>query len=96
MITELKKGRRNMKMKKETVQQIVGMLEDKKDMIQRHKEWLKENARYNSLETRLAMDCWWTLPQEFRMKTTEEQDLKDAHVRTGMKQALKQIDINFE
>ena len=42
------------------------------------------------------MDCWWTLPQEFRWETTEEQDLKDAHVRTGMKQALKEIGINFE
>ena len=85
-----------MKMKKESVQEIVGMLVDKKEAIQAHKEWLKENARYNSLETRLAMDCWWTLPQEFRWKTTEEQDLKDAHVRTGMKQALKEIGINFE
>ena len=85
-----------MKMKKETVKEIVEMLEDKKDMIQRHKEWLKENARYNSLETRLAMDCWWTLPQAFRVKTCEEQDLKDAHVRTGMKKVLKEIGINLK
>ena len=85
-----------MKMKKESVKEIVGMLEGKKELIQKHKEWLKENARYNSLEVRLAMDCWWTLPQEFRTKTCEEQDLKDAHVRTGMKKALKVIGINFE
>ena len=85
-----------MKMKKESVKEIVGMLVDKKEAIQAHKEWLKENARYNSLTTRLAFDCWWTLPQEFRKEIRDSQDLKDTHIETGMKQALKEIGINFE
>lgn len=85
-----------MKMKKESVEAIVGMLVDKKEAIQGHKEWLKENARYNSLETRLAFDCWWTLPQEFRMETRDSQDLKDAHIETGMKRALKEIGIALD
>ena len=85
-----------MKMKKESVEAIVGMLVDKKEAIQAHKEWLKENARYNSLETRLSFDCWATLPLEFRNETRDSQDLNDAHIETGMKQALKEIGINFE
>ena len=83
-------------MKKETVQEIVEMLKDKKEIIQNHKQWLKENARYNSLDTRLAFDCWWTLPRDFRRETEESQDLNDAHIETGMKRALKEIGINFE
>lgn len=85
-----------MKMKKESVKEIVGMLVDKKEGIQDHKEWLKENARYNSLTTRLAFDCWATLPLEFRNETRDSQDLNDAHIETGMKQALKEIGINFK
>ena len=85
-----------MKMKKETVQEIVEMLKDKKEEIQDHKQWLKDNARYNSLTTRLTFDCWATLPLEFRNETRDSQDLNDAHIETGMKQALKQIGISFE
>ena len=85
-----------MKMKKESVETIVGMLVDKKEAIQAHKEWLKENASYNSLETRLSFDCWWTLPRDFRRETEESQDLNSAHIETGMKRALKEIGINFE
>ena len=80
-------------MKKETVQEIVKMLVDKKEVIQNHKEWLKENAEYNSLETRLAFDCWRVLPLEFRIETSIEQDLKDDHIETGMRRALKEIGI---
>ena len=82
-----------MKMKKETVQEIVKMLVDKKEIIQNHEEWLKENAKYNNLETRLAFDCWRLLPIQFRFETRRTQGLKDDHIETGMRRALKEIGI---
>lgn len=82
-----------MKMKKETVQKIADLLKDKKEIIQNHKEWLVENAEYNSLETRLAFDCYHSLPTELRLEIRKNENLKDSHIETGMKKVLKDMNI---
>ena len=82
-----------MKMKKETVQKIVELLKDKKDIIQSHKMQVLESGKFNNIDTRIAFDCYHILPLEFRNKIRETEDLKDDHIETGMKLALKEIGI---
>lgn len=82
-----------MKMKKETLEKIVELLSVNVGIIKEHKEMLIETKNYNVLETRLAFDCYRSLPREFRDKVRREEDLKDRHIETGMKRALKQLGI---
>lgn len=82
-----------MKMKKETFEQIVELLSGKVEIIQEHKQMLIDTKSYNVLETRLAFDCYRSLPREFTMSIRKNEDLKDSHIETGMRKALKQLNI---
>lgn len=82
-----------MKMKKETLEKIVELLEAKVDIIKEHKQILIDTKSYNVLETRLAFDCYRSLPIEFKNKVRKNEDLNDRHIETGMRKALKQLDI---
>lgn len=82
-----------MKMKKETLNEIVALLSDKVEIIKNHKQMLIDTKSYNVLEVRLAFDCWYSLPREFKDKVRREEDLYDRHIETGMKKALKQLNI---
>lgn len=82
-----------MKMKKETLNKIVELLSAKVEIIQEHKKMLVDTKSYNVLETRLAFDCWYSLPKEFKEQVRKEEDLNDKHIETGMRKALKQLNI---
>lgn len=82
-----------MKMKKETLEKIVELLSEKVEIIKEHKQMLIDTKSYNVLETRLAFDCWYSLPREFKDKVRREEDLNDRHIETGMRKALKQLNI---
>ena len=82
-----------MKMKKETLNKIVELLSEKVQVIKEHKQMLIDTKSYNVLETRLAFDCYRSLPTEFRMNVRKNEDLKDSHIETGMRKALKQLNI---
>ena len=82
-----------MKIKKETLEQIIELLSPKVEIIQEHKKMLVDTKNYNVLETRLAFYCWYSLPREFKDKVRKNEDLKDSHIETGMKKALKQLNI---
>lgn len=82
-----------MKMKKETLNEVVELLSVKVEIIKEHKQMLIDTKSYNVLETRLAFDCWYSLPREFKEKVRREEDLYDKHIETGVKKALKQLNI---
>ena len=82
-----------MKMKKETLNKIIELLSVKVGIIQEHKKMLVDTKSYNVLETRLAFDCYRSLPTEFKDKVRREEDLNDKHIETGMRKALKQLNI---
>ena len=82
-----------MKMKKETLETIVELLSPKVEIIKEHKKMLVDTKNYNVLETRLAFDCYRSLPREFRDNVRKNEDLKDRHIETGMRKALKQLNI---
>ena len=82
-----------MKMKKETFEQVVELLSVKVEVIKNHKQMLIDTKSYNVLETRLAFDCWYSLPREFKEKVRREEDLKDRHIETGVRKALRQLNI---
>jgi len=82
-----------MKMKKETLEKIVELLSVKVEIIKEHKQMLIDTKSYNVLETRLAFDCWYSLPREFKENVRKNEDLKDRHIETGMRKALKQLNI---
>ena len=82
-----------MKMKKETLEKIVELLSVKVEIIKEHKQMLIDTKSYNVLETRLSFDCWYSLPREFKESVRKNEDLKDRHIETGMRKALKQLDI---
>ena len=82
-----------MKMKKETLETIIELLSVKVEIIKEHKQMLIDTKSYNVLEVRLAFDCWYSLPREFKEKVRREEDLNDKHIETGMRKALKQLDI---
>ena len=80
-------------MKKETLEKIVELLSVKVEIIKEHKKMLIDTKSYNVLETRLAFDCWYSLPREFKEKVRKEEDLNDKHIETGMKKALNNLGI---
>lgn len=82
-----------MKMRKETLEKIIELLSVKVEIIQEHKQMLIDTKSYNVLETRLAFDCWYSLPREFKEQVRREEDLNDRHIETGMRKALKQLNI---
>ena len=82
-----------MKMKKETLEKIVELLSEKVEIIKEHKQMLIDTKSYNVLETRLAFDCYYSLPIEFKNKVRREEDLNDKHIETGMRKALKQLNV---
>lgn len=90
-----------MKMSKEFYNHILSVLKEHEVAIKKYAPVLKEHGEYQNFETRLAFDCfnklvrgnahskYWDKTVEF----TRNEDLNDRHLETGIKKALKELNI---
>lgn len=60
------------------------------EMINQHKEKLKDDPRVKDLETRLLFDVFYATKVQ-NDYSYQEFDYKDAHIKTAMKQIFKEL-----
>ena len=90
-----------MKMSKEFYSHILSVLKEHEHSIREYAPVLKEHGNYQNFETRLSFDCFnklvrgnanskhWNKTTEF----TRNENLNDKHLETGIKKALKELNI---
>lgn len=84
----------NMKMCKESYIKIVSVFSEHKQVLKNHRNLLREKDNVINLEVRLAFDGYYGLiPMNERRQITERDNLKDAHLQTGLLKALRECDI---
>ena len=83
-----------MKMSKESYNRIVAVFSENREVLKNHRERLREKGNYQNLEVRLAFDAYrGLLSLNERRHIAESDDLKDAHLQTGLLKALRECDI---
>lgn len=85
-----------MKMTKENYNALLKVYKENKDLIARHKEYLKANATYKDLNVRLAFDVYYSqlFPVEQRRilnQSGTDKELNDNHLQTALLKALNEI-----
>lgn len=85
-----------MKMTKENYSRVLEVYKENRDLIARHKEHLKANAKYKDLNVRLAFDIFhsqlFTLEQRRLIaQTGTDNELYDSHLQTSLLKALNEI-----
>jgi hypothetical protein len=81
-----------MKMDKKEYLLIKNELEKHVDKIKEYIPKLKEQGNYDNFEVRLSFDCYYQLiPREIKRSLSDE--LNDKHLFTGLKKALKELEI---
>lgn len=88
-----------MKMTKENYKTILTVFEDNKELIEKHKQALKENATYKDLNIRLVFDVWGSslLSREQKdliLQYNTNDELNDNHLKTALIKALTEIGLN--
>lgn len=85
-----------MKMTKENYNKVLEVYKENRDLIAQHKEYLKENATYKDLNTRLVFDVFHS--QLFPLKERRlikqfntDNELNDNHLKTAFFKALNEI-----
>ena len=83
-----------MKMSKESYNKIVAIFSEHKQLLKNHRNHLREKDNVNNLEVRLAFDGYYKLvPMSVRRDISYKENLKDAHLQTGLLKALRECDI---
>lgn len=80
-----------MKLKAE-LNEVVRKMEEIKEKIELHAEWLKKNGGYKDFETRLAWDALRAVVgSDTICKWYRDYDCNDEHIDTLAKRALRQV-----
>ena len=87
-----------MKMTQENYNKVLKVYKENKDLISRHKDHLKANAKYKDLNIRLAFDIFYS--QLFTLderrviaQNGTDNELHDNHLQTAFLKALNEIDL---
>lgn len=83
-----------MKMSKESYNKIVTIFSEHKEVLKNHRNELRKKDNVKNLEVRLAFDAYHgLLSLNERRHIAESDNLKDAHIQTGLLKALRECDI---
>ena len=83
-----------MKMSKEGYNKIVAVFSENRDVLKNHRNQLRKKDNLTNIEVRLAFDAYHgLLSLNERRHIAESDDLKDAHLQTGLLKALRECDI---
>lgn len=85
-----------MKMTKENYNKVLEVYKENRDLIARHKEDLKANAKYRDLNVRLAFDVWYSKLFSVEQRRAigqngTDNELYDNHLQTAFLKALNEI-----
>ena len=82
-----------MKMSKDFYNTILLHFKENEDLIRNYAKDLKETGKYNNFETRLSFDVFYGLIDRKTKDKYRNEDLKDSHIETGLKKALREINV---
>lgn len=85
-----------MKMNKENYNIILTVFKENKKVIEKHKNYLLNNAKFKDLNVRLAFDVWHSslITREIKnniMQYGYNDELNDNHLQTALLKALNEI-----
>ena len=86
-----------MKMSKESYNEIVEMMHEKRQVLRQHMTYIQKNERYHSLEGRTGWDAVHSfMPKGFVERLYSVEGLNDTHITTAIIRAIKDANITVQ